>query len=480
MNEHPETVRVLLGAGADMENKDSLGTTALIVATMLDDPETLQVLLEAGADRGAKTGLRWPLGTDALTLAMMQGNKKVLALLEASASTGEMQSALDQNLMMAACDGDADKVKRLMREGATVDGYKNDVGDAALACASIKGDAGIVQVLLEGGADTEVKDMIGHTALLKATCAGHAKTVQVLLDAGADKNITNDNDETLLEIADDKSLFTNTLYSGTVAVRNLFSETVAVLEAAGAPRRSITEVLMRKQRDEDLFSYAGHGHMDEVKRLLGEGAPVNGYMNCNNSSRRGRPLIAASSKGHTGIMQVLLDAGANVEAREAGLYRTALISAANFDQAGAVQLLLEAGADIDAKDKDGRNAINWACEELKENTAEIVEALLQAGADPLVKDNDGDSALDIARENGFAKIVALLEAGVGAVAVPAAEAPLGSMTGANEPQTNAVAVVAGAAPLVAPFAAAAGAGSGGGSSSSDDEYVSVHPFLTYY
>lgn len=89
------------------------------------------------------------------------------------------------------------------------------------------------------------------------------------------------------------------------------------------------------------------------------------------------------------IAKILLDAGANIEAR-GKLGRTPLVENA-FD-ADMARLLLARGANVNARDSQGGTALMHCW------TVELAQVLLEAGADPDAKDKEGRSAVEHAWE----------------------------------------------------------------------------------
>ena len=74
--------------------------------------------------------------------------------------------------------------------------------------------------------------------------------------------------------------------------------------------------------------------------------------------------------------------------------KTPLMLAVENNSPEMVQTLLQAGANVDAKDKDGKTALMYAA---RNPTSDIVNILLKYGADVHAKDKDGHNALWHAR-----------------------------------------------------------------------------------
>ena len=88
-------------------------------------------------------------------------------------------------LMRAALDGNTERVRELIHQGADIN-QRDDNGRTALMFAVINTHYETMKVLLEYGADVNAKSNKGGTALMGAASAGDLRMVQALLDKGAD------------------------------------------------------------------------------------------------------------------------------------------------------------------------------------------------------------------------------------------------------------------------------------------------------
>ena len=123
----------------------------------------------------------------------------------------------------------------------------------------------------------------------------------------------------------------------------------------------------------DLLSGAVvKGQTDLVKVLLEHGAEVNAR-----SSQGATPLDDAALKGRVEVARLLLQHGADVKARNS-YGGTPLHDAALGGHADVVELLLENGAAIDARDDSGATPLYQAA---AWGRLEVVDLLLRKGAD---------------------------------------------------------------------------------------------------
>ena len=97
-----------------------------------------------------------------------------------------------------------------------------------------------------------------------------------------------------------------------------------------------------------LYVTALHGKTDMMAALLAAKADPNG------AAPSGETLLMTSARaGIVTAMQLLIDSGARVDAREPAFNQTALMLAARSNSAEAIALLLDNGADIDARTSVG-------------------------------------------------------------------------------------------------------------------------------
>lgn len=124
---------------------------------------------------------------------------------------------------------------------------------------------------------------------------------------------------------------------------------------------------------ERLIEHCLAGEETEVRLYLHSG----GDPNCGQAMiERSTPLIAASLKGRSAIVRLLLDAGARTETADVESETTALGYAAREGQLEVVKLLLEAGADPRHSDKASVTPLHAAA---AQGRLEVVKLLLAKG-----------------------------------------------------------------------------------------------------
>ncbi|KAJ5765777.1 hypothetical protein N7520_005336 [Penicillium odoratum] len=147
---------------------------------------------------------------------------------------------------------------------------------------------------------------------------------------------------------------------------------------------------------------ARNGHEPVVKLLLDRGADLE----AKNHPFGQTPLSWAAKNGHEPVVKLLLDRGADLEAKDDRFGQTPLSWAAEEGHEPVVKLLLDRGADLEAKNRFGQTPLSWAA---KNRHMSMVKLLLDRGADLEAKDDRfGQTPLSWAAEEGHEPVVKLL------------------------------------------------------------------------
>jgi uncharacterized protein len=144
-------------------------------------------------------------------------------------------------------------------------------------------------------------------------------------------------------------------------------------------------------------------HPLEVEQLIANGVNVNERDNHGDA-----PLVMAAYLGHSEIVRLLLQAGADVKATDPGMKATALHAAAYAGRTEAAKLLIAHGIDIDAQGpNNGYTALHDA---IWQNNIETAQAILAAKPKLGLKNHEGQTALAMAQARGRKEIAALIAA----------------------------------------------------------------------
>lgn len=189
------------------------------------------------------------------------------------------------------------------------------------------------------------------------------------------------------------------------------------------------------ERGGPLIHAVGHHNAEAVRALIAAGANVN---------LRGPgdfpALTDACLSGRAGIVGLLVKAGADLNKRcevrlkgtRGTTVATPLIIAVWEGHAEVVKLMLQAGANLTAKDSSGRTAMDWARASRKESAAQILSLLEHAGGlrgtakKPLPLPPDFSSR---GQEEDFRKIVSGLKKVIGKSPLPLQAADGNVVTG---------------------------------------------------
>jgi quinoprotein dehydrogenase-associated probable ABC transporter substrate-binding protein len=226
--------------------------------------------------------------------------------------------------------------------------------DDELNNAIVADDVDRVGYLLAHGAHVDSPDGDGYTPLISAIRSGFVDVATYLADHKADANLT------------DGSGWTPLMWA-------TWGDNPALIHMLIAHRAKVDAT------DNDGLTPLGIGAQnDKVKAtqvLLEAGADVNAPV-----AKGGyTPLMLASLSGSNDLAAALINHGAKVNASNPGGV-TALMIAAAGNRSTIAGLLVKSGADVNARSEDGRTALSIAQANSSEAVIKILEEAAQHGA----------------------------------------------------------------------------------------------------
>ncbi|HXD20598.1 MAG TPA: ankyrin repeat domain-containing protein [Vicinamibacterales bacterium] len=303
--------------------------------TLLHLAAALGVILACGDTAGLYAADGPPL----IDAARNGGAVAVRALVSRGADVNVASADGTTALHWASYRDDLDMADALLRAGAKVDAA-NDLGATPLWTASMNGSSAMVHRLLEAGAHPNLALLLGETPLMIACRSGNADVVTQLLDKGANVNARGPRGQTALMWA----------------VAEQHPDVVKVLLSHGADIKARSEVLSQ------VMAVPPHGKL-EYNRAIPFGGET--------------ALMFAARVGDLASARLLLGAGANVNDADAwGV--SAMVLAAHSGFTGMVEFLLDKGADANAAGP-GFTALHEA---IMRRDEKMAAALLAHGANP--------------------------------------------------------------------------------------------------
>ncbi len=163
-----------------------------------------------------------------------------------------------------------------------------------------------------------------------------------------------------------------------------------------------------------LFIAIGNHNLEATKKLTPSGAAINSTDEASGAT----PLTWAAQCGTPEIVSWLIEAGADIEARDK-LDMTPLITAAEAGNLAIFTLLMEKGADLSARTFYGKNSLHAACG--SKGSLDLVRCIYERGVDLNLSDKYGATPISWAVKRGKRDIALfLLEMGANPAGDPAA------------------------------------------------------------
>lgn len=414
--------RKFIEAGADINARGEYGSLPLGSAAMFGDTDVMQVLIDASASVdapgfGDRTALvdaasSWGEGqTRAVQLLLASGADPNLAVQKSPnrwtrrqglardwdiVPSVEMKSSvpvinrktppgkylrifsdmgLTPFLAVARSSGHPDSVKRarfLLDAGADPM-TRNLLGQTALMFVAARGDTAMARLALDAGNDPNAKDIDGRTALMGSVWGGHERASELLLEVGADPNLRD---------AEGKSAL-------------IFAATQWDVDHAHLLLRSGAEIGDVKNRTIGnlLAVAANRGHIELVQMMLSAGVDPN----ARSTFWRDRPtaLMESIRGGRKEITKLLLEAGGDPNLRDKSGGNSLMYAIYYDDGVSQIRAVLNAGVDVNAETISGVTPLSFAA---KRRGRRVLQMLLDAGADPYQKNHHGRTAWSFVKE----------------------------------------------------------------------------------
>lgn len=330
----------------------------------------LDMLTQRGLSPDARAS---PLDRTPLQIAIRSDQPAIAYLLLAQGASCNAAAEEEPGpLLLAASKGDPELVAKLLRSGADCHAIVDN--ESAVLNAVRSGCSKSLALLLAAGAPC---DMPCHTPrgylttpLILAAETSNVNAAWQLVDAGADSSVLSAKGTTALDEAVDSHC----------------EEIVWRLVAANAPSETVRQ---RGHQTLDRLCRSFAPDLAHLRALLATG------IDCNRADIFGTtPLLSAVREGSLGVVEALLEHGANCNVRERdGTGHSALSLAALLGRDRVVCMLIAARADLHTRTLAGQTPLHIATEK---GHRRVMDLLLAAGADEQARDHLNRTPEDLA------------------------------------------------------------------------------------
>lgn len=443
-HDRPDLIGTLIDSGADPEELDSEGFTAMslskrlgrflcstklaIRGARLDAPDPAHESLPALAIPVTNTSPPPAQATQPRSPAqMLQLNSPP----KSSAPTNPQPFGV---LVAACAKGDVGKLTEALTLYADHLDKKIPSGQGLLFLAAQSGANRCVEMLLEAGIDPDQADREGWSVAIHAAKNGWAECLRLCLRHGADANYKSPTGDTalhwsarnrhracsrlLLQAGADTTLIDPSLTGAQIqrwadailaGAFELMEEDVEALNflppdesetksAASIPSgpKPGTDAKRIEDANYDLLTYAWKGRLDLVENALSRGADPNFASDMGQSA-----LCLASERGKLPVLLALIEAGARIDfINQDGM--TPFDISARHGRFACLNALASAGHPVDHRDAKGTSALFRAC---WRKDFEVARHLLSMGANPYLRDAQDRTVFVLACQTGDTVII---------------------------------------------------------------------------
>jgi len=356
-------VQSLIKQKADVNAPQPDGATAIQWAAYRNDLELADVLIAAGANVKAAN----KDGATPMHLASINSSAPMMEkLINAGANPNEIGAHGETPLMFASRTGNVDAIKMLLANKASVNATEKLRGTTALMWASEQGHADAVRLLLKSGADFKAAsnpDAKGGTAYLAPTVVGRARQ-----DKSFGRPRNSADVPTGADLGGAGALANpgpgGRGPAGARAGRGAAGDTVNAADAIAAADQAAADFAFNRNVNTDgggltaLVLSAREDCLDCAKALVEAGADVNQVTHYGWTA-----LLTATQNRHYKLASYLLDKGANPNIANHGGWTPIYLATDNrnieggdypvrapdMDHLDYIKLLIDHGANVNAR-----------------------------------------------------------------------------------------------------------------------------------
>ncbi|XP_059473664.1 uncharacterized protein LOC132195582 [Neocloeon triangulifer] len=391
-----------------VNHKDLFGLTPLHMAIISGKTDILKLLLENEAVVNVESNN----GTTPLCLAFLMGSQQAIHTLLTCDNLNVSEEYNGFNVIFESSKlGFLEVLEACQKKGINLD-QQNDLLETPLMFACYYGHEECVEYLLSlhtGNINQTSK--VGKFPLLFAAATNHFNVCNMLLQHGADINLKDSDGIGPLHIAIGRKHFDLALWLLEQEDFVIDDEAVQITVTKG--NAQILEKLRSKNADllkkDERFRSPAHlaaisGNTECLGMLLDLDTPkVNIEEKCHSDYTL---LHLAAKEGHAEVIKLLLERGAQTNARDFQGVQPLHLAVIQSHEECALLLLEKDSSGINERLPSGESLMHFAAK--MSGGSKLLEELIRAGGDTTAKSADGKSVMSFAISAGNVSAVKLL------------------------------------------------------------------------